>query len=155
MSEFNRRSGEDFDTYALRLYDNKIEYGLDCKEIATILNSHSDTNKDESAWRKYYKAFREGVEYASKLSNTGVVTRILSISDCHVPFQLSLDKLADFRGKVDILQLNGDIGDCQAISKYAKVYRKSPMEEIIETRQFIIDLIEYIKIMGNIFLLNK
>ena len=145
MTEFNRRNGEDFDTYALRLYANKDEYGLNCNDIATILNSHSDTSKGESAWRKYYTAFREGVEYASKLSNTGVVTRILSISDCHVPFQLSLDKLADFRGKVDILQLNGDIGDCQAISKYAKVYRKSPMEEIIETRQFIIDLIEYIK----------
>ena len=56
-----------------------------------------------------------------------------------------MDKLADYKGKVDILQLNGDIGDCQGISRFPKSYRVSPMEELIETRKFIIDLIEYIK----------
>lgn len=143
--DYKRLEGEDFDTYALRLYDNKVEYGLNSRDIATILNSHSDIKKDESAWRKHYKSFKKGMEYHTKLNNTGVVTRILSISDCHVPFQLSLNTLEDYVDKVDILQLNGDIGDCQAISRFAKVYRKSPMEEIIETRQFLIDLIEYIK----------
>lgn len=33
----------------------------------------------------------------------------------------------------------------QSISKFPKAYRNSPMEEIIVARQYIIDLIEYIK----------
>lgn len=137
--------GEDFDTYALRLYENKAKYDLNSRDIAILLNQESEIQKDESAWRKHYASFKKGIEYEHKRNNLGVATRILSISDCHVPFQLSLDKLADYKGRVDILQLNGDIGDCQGISRFPKSYRVSPMEELIETRKFIIDLIEYIK----------
>lgn len=136
---------EDFDTYALRLYNNKVEYDLNSRDIATLLNSYSDIQKDESAWRKHYASFKKGMEYQSRLSNVGVATRILSVSDCHVPFQLPIEKLSEYKGKVDILQLNGDIGDCQSISTFPKVYRVSPMEELIKTRQYIIDMIEYIK----------
>lgn len=145
ITDFKRLDGEDFDTFALRLYSNKDEYDLNSRDIAMLLNAQSNTQKEESAWRKHYASFKKGMEYQSKLANTGVATRILSISDCHVPFQLPIEQLADYKGRVDILQLNGDIGDCQAISRFPKVYRKSPMEEIIETRQFVIDLIEYIQ----------
>lgn len=75
----------------------------------------------------------------------GVATTILSISDLHVPFQLPKELLSDYIGKIDILQLNGDIVDCQSISKFSKQYRISPMEEIIEARQYLIDLIEYLR----------
>lgn len=152
MTEYRKYEDEDFDTYALRLYKNKFEYGLNSRDIADLLNKYSDIPKDESAYRKHYRSFRKGMEYQQKLDNIGIATRILSISDCHVPFQLNIKNLEKYRGKVDILHLNGDIGDCQAISSYLKIYRKSPMEEIIETRQFIIDLIEYInphKVVAN------
>lgn len=75
----------------------------------------------------------------------GVATTILSLSDLHVPFQLPKELLSQYVGRIDILQLNGDIVDCQAISKFSKQYRISPMEEIIEARQYLIELIEYIK----------
>ena len=71
-------------------------------------------------------------------------TKILSLSDLHIPFQLDFESLAAFR-YVDILQLNGDIVDCQALSKFPKQYRISPMEELIQGRQYLIDLIEYIQ----------
>ena len=145
MTDYKRFEGEDFDTYALRLYDNKAEYDLNSRDIAVLLNQESEIQKDESAWRKHYTSFRKGIEYERRRNNSGVATRILSISDCHVPFQLPIDKLEKYKDRVDILQLNGDIGDCQSISSYSKIYRVSPMEEIIETRQYIIDLIEYIK----------
>ena len=145
MTDYKRLPNEDFDTYALRLYDNKAEYDLNSRDIAVLLNQESEIQKDESAWRKHYTSFRKGIEYERRRNNSGVATRILSISDCHVPFQLSINKLEKYKGRVDILQLNGDIGDCQSISSYSKIYRVSPMEEIIETRQYIIDLIEYIK----------
>lgn len=127
------------------MYDNKAEYDLNSRDIAVLLNQESDIQKDESAWRKHYASFKKGIEYERKRNNLGIATRILSISDCHVPFQLSLDKLANYKGRVDILQLNGDIGDCQGISRFPKSYRVSPMEELIETRKFIIELIEYIE----------
>ena len=76
---------------------------------------------------------------------SAVATRILSISDTHVPFELPIDTLSDYKGRVDILQLNGDICDCQAISKFGKVYRVSPMEEIIKARKYVIDMIEYVQ----------
>ncbi|MEE1203258.1 MAG: hypothetical protein UHN59_03055, partial [Bacteroidales bacterium] len=92
------------------MYSNKAEYDLNSRDIAVLLNQESDIQKDESAWRKHYASFKKGIEYERKRNNLGVATRILSISDCHVPFQLSLDKLANYKGRVDILQLNGDIG---------------------------------------------
>ncbi len=144
MTDYKRFDDEDFDTYALRLYENKAEYDLNSRDIAVLLNQESDIPKDESAWRKHYASFKKGIEYQQKRDNFGVATRILSISDCHVPFQLPVEKLEKYKNRVDILQLNGDIGDCQAISSYLKVYRKSPMEELIETRKYIIELIEYI-----------
>ena len=69
----------------------------------------------------------------------------MSISDTHVPFQLPISTYSNYAGKVDILQLNGDITDNQSISKFPKSYRVSPMEEIIESRQYLIDLIDLIK----------
>ena len=62
-------------------------------------------------------------------------TVILSLSDLHIPFQLDYHLLADYKG-IDILQLNGDIVDCQALSKFSKQYRVSPMEELITGRQY-------------------
>lgn len=86
------------------------------------------------------------LEYDNYISKSGgVYKRILSISDFHVPYQLPADLLSEYVGNIDILQLNGDIVDMQAISKFPKVYRSSPIEEIIQARQYLIDLIEYIK----------
>lgn len=75
----------------------------------------------------------------------GVATTILSVSDLHVPYQLPLSTFSDYAGKINILQINGDVVDCQALSKFPKQYRISPMDEMISGRQYLIDLIEYIK----------
>ena len=83
------------------------------------------------------------IEIIEAEKTDGVATKILSFSDLHIPFQLDYTLLKDYRN-VDILQINGDIVDCQALSKFSKQYRISPMEEIIQGRQYLIDLIEYI-----------
>lgn len=74
-----------------------------------------------------------------------VATSILSISDLHYPFAKPLDTFKEYAGKINILQLNGDILDCMQLSRFNKTYRTSPMDEIIEGRQYIIDLIEMIQ----------
>lgn len=70
-----------------------------------------------------------------------IANRIISISDLHVPFNLPLNTFNDYIGKVDTLVLNGDLEDCQSCSKFPKKYRVDITEEMILTRQYIIDLI--------------
>jgi predicted phosphodiesterase len=101
---------------------------------------------NESEVRKRMYGMKRIIEIIESDSSFHKInTRILSISDLHVPYQLPIETYKDYVGKVDILQINGDVGDCQGISKFPKAYRVSPMEELIETRQHLIDLIEYIK----------
>lgn len=101
---------------------------------------------NESEVRKRMYGMKRLIEIIDNenVGGNGVATTILSVSDLHVPFHLDKELLSDYVGQVDILQLNGDIGDMQAISSFPKCYRVSPMEEMIETRQYLIDLITYI-----------
>lgn len=139
--DLNRQQDETFFEYKLRLCKAKInrEIDLDWMEIVDLLGL--DVSADHL--RKTAYGIMEYDDYIHGFN--GVATTILSISDMHVPFQLPKELLADYVGKVDILQINGDVVDCQALSKFPKQYRISPMEEMIEGRQYLIDLIEYIK----------
>lgn len=139
-----RQTGETFIDYWIRLFEHKDEYGLTCDVIASLLNADQETNYTESKWRKDYTMFTRGREYERKVSGSQASERILCLSDFHVPFQLPVETFASYAGVADTLVLNGDIGDCQAISKFPKAYRISPMEELIRTRQYLIELIEYI-----------
>ena len=150
MNYYKKNVNETEAQYSWRLFSYLKKGEINWEELADYMNQ--ECRSDESEYRTscaYRKPLQSAEKYYnevfSKLNNAGVATRILSISDCHVPFQLPIDKLEKYKDRVDILQLNGDIGDCQSISSYSKIYRVSPMEEIIETRQYIIDLIEYIK----------
>lgn len=112
---------------------------LDWSEIIEILGI--DMHPDELRKRSY--GILEYDEYLHGFN--GVATTILSISDLHIPYQLPMELLDEYVGKIDILQINGDVVDCQALSKFSKQYRISPMEEMIQGRQYLIDLINYIK----------
>ena len=111
---------------------------MDWSEIVDLLG----LNVSADHLRKTAYGMVEYDEYIHGFN--GVATTILSISDLHVPFQLPIDLLSDYRNKIDILQINGDVVDCQALSKFPKQYRISPMDEMIQGRQYLIDLIEYI-----------
>ena len=144
MEHTLRRDGETFIDYWIRLYEHKSEYGLTCEEISTLLNAENGTAYTESKWRKDFAMFDMGRSY-ERMHNGGIASnRILCLSDFHVPFQLPIETFVDYKGRIDTLILNGDIGDCQAISKFPKSYRVSPMEELIECRSYLIDLIEYL-----------
>ncbi len=140
-----RKSHEDYYDYLDRLFTNIKNYGLTCEKIADLMNDAFGLDNGESKYRKEFKSFTAGREYERRLSENGVVTRILSISDLHVPFQKPIQTYEKYVGCIDILQINGDVVDFAAISRFPKVYRNSPMEEIIAARQYLIDLIEYLK----------
>lgn len=99
---------------------------------------------NESEVRKRMYGMKRLIEIIEDEKTNGVATTILSLSDLHIPFQLDYQLLEEHRNKIDILQINGDVVDCQALSKFSKQYRISPMEEIIIGRQYLIDLIKYL-----------
>lgn len=145
MEDFaKKQSGESYVDYFVRLFDNKKIYGLTCDQIAELLNTESGQTLGESAYRKEFAAFNRGRNYEREIAERGVATRVLSISDLHFPFAKPIETFSKYVGRVDILQLNGDIFDCQSISKFSKSYRIPCIEELVEGRQYIIDLIDYI-----------
>ena len=139
--DIRRRENETEFEWKLRLClaKKRNEIDLDWQEIVEILGL--DINKDQL--RKQAVGYYEYDEYIHGYG--GVANRILAISDLHVPFHLSKEVFEEYVGIVDTLVINGDILDCQALSKFPKLYRLSAMEEIIGARQYLIDLIEYIQ----------
>lgn len=146
--EIKRLPDEPFDDYFVRLFENKTALGLTCEEIADLLNAEnpSGAKYGESRWRKMFKAFNRGRIYERNLNERGVHTRVLCVSDMHVPFQKPVETFADYaHGVVDVLVINGDVCDFSAISKFQKAYRSSPFDEMVQARKYLIDLIEYIR----------
>lgn len=139
--DIKRRENETEFEWKLRLClaKKRGEIDLDWQEIVEILGL--DINKDQL--RKQAVGYFEYDEYIHGYG--GVANRILAISDLHVPFQLPKETFEEYVGIVDTLVINGDIVDSQNLSKFLKLYRLSPMEEIIEARKYLIDLIEYVK----------
>ena len=72
-------------------------------------------------------------------------TRILCISDMHIPFNRDIKEFFKYKGKVDTLVLNGDIIDNYSMSSFTKMYRLSLVEELIQARELLIEFIEEIK----------
>lgn len=138
--DYKRLKNETDFEWKLRLCKAKVkkEISLSWQDIVDTLDLGVTADK----LRHDAYAYVEYDDYINGFS--GVATTILSISDLHVPFQLDYTLLEKYRN-VDILQINGDVVDCQALSKWSKQYRISPMEELIQGRQYLIDLIEYIK----------
>ena len=145
MAEFNRLPDETYQDYFVRLFENKALYKLDCNKIAELLNHENGHNYESSCYRKEWQSFNRGRIYEREIIERGVKTRILCISDIHFPFAKPIETFCDYVGRVDILVLNGDLLDCYAISKFSKLYRDSPIEEMVGARQYLINLIEYIR----------
>ena len=131
MEHCNQLPDEKRSDYLIRLVQGKLnkELDMDWSEIAKLTNiDYSSDNMRKVGY---------GIKILADLiaqEENDVHKRILSISDLHVPFQLPVTKFEKYVGKVDILQLNGDLVDMQSISKFPKAYRVSPMEEIIMCR---------------------
>ncbi len=79
----------------------------------------------------------------SKIRHPSKTRRILSLSDLHIPFHLPnlLDIVYEYKGKIDVLVLNGDILDNQSISSFSKLYRVPIIEELNQARKLLYQLI--------------
>ena len=144
-----RRDYENHDDFMVRVGQMVMDGKLTWAMAADIFNK--DTGKDfgECAYRKHFKSFWQGVQYQKKVTaqhdDGKAKTCILSISDLHIPFQKPVETFREYAGKVDVLQINGDLLDNQGTSRFSKMYRVSPIEEMVVARQYVIDLIEMLR----------
>ena len=139
ITDLHRLENENFTAWKIRccLAKKRKETDMDWVEIRDMLGL--DITPDQL--RKVAVGYEEYDNYINGFD--AVATSILSISDLHVPFQLDFTLLEKYRN-VDVLQINGDVVDCQALSRFSKQYRISPIGEMIQGRQYLIDLIKYI-----------
>lgn len=63
-----RRPDENLKEWKIRICSNKDVYDLNWEEIKELINKETGENKGESAYRKWFKNFIEGVEYQKEKS---------------------------------------------------------------------------------------
>lgn len=131
--------GEQYIEYRDRITINKTSYNLTWQDIKDLVNCFYNIKLSDN-WRKFYYFSIEKEKH-----NIENCTRILCISDIHIPFNLPVDILSDYRNKVDTLIINGDLLDCYSLSKFTKLYRKPLIDELIKARQYVVDMIDLIK----------
>ena len=134
--------GEKPQSFMLRVGDACVSGDIHWVDAASILNAANGVSYDESTWRKKYKTFREGMEYAHMMASSDVYTNILALSDFHIPYMLPVDIFRKYSGCVDVLVLNGDIFDCHSISSFTNAFHIDLTDEMESGRSYIIDLIQ-------------
>lgn len=60
--EYKRQENESVKQFKIRLFQNKDLYNLTSQQIADLINSESGEKLNESTYRKWYRAYSEGVE---------------------------------------------------------------------------------------------
>jgi predicted phosphodiesterase len=118
--------------------ENKINLTWD-----QIASKYTDGKSGEYVRDKIKKYLKKQGKLPGKYENGK--NKILVISDHHCPFNLPIEIYKDYVGKVDTLVFNGDEQDCLSLSKFIKKYRLPFVDEMIATRQMMIDIINYIK----------
>ena len=79
-------------------------------------------NSDECRKRMYgAKAIIDTLENNEEEGET----RILCLSDLHIPFNRDISEFFKYKGRTDVLVLNGDIIDNYSMSNFTKMYRQS------------------------------
>lgn len=64
--EYIRQENESVKDFKIRLFKNKDLYGLTSQQIADLVNKESGEKLNESTYRKWYRAYSEGVEDTKK-----------------------------------------------------------------------------------------
>jgi len=82
--------------WQLRIYRNRKLYDISNEEMAEIFNKELGVRKDESAWRKYLKAFNDGYEYAIN-NNLDVTEALKELEEKELRIKEETNKLRSLR----------------------------------------------------------
>jgi hypothetical protein len=140
-----RLDGESqFDFMKRIVYEKLVDRTLDCsyEELSEPLFGDGNCFNESEVRKRCYGIL--AMIRAMDESPNHIKKRILFIADIHYPFVLDKNILTKYRGIVDTLVFGGDLVDFNAISKFKKATAYDPVREIVEARQYLIDLIEFI-----------
>lgn len=88
LEEYKRLQNESIDDYFVRLYSNRNQYGLSCEQAADLMNQETGQNYGESAYRKRFKAFSDGVKYCEKhISDSYIVEQTRELEKQRIRLQ--------------------------------------------------------------------
>ena len=129
-----------------RIVESKLVDRIDKDYTELSEEAFGKAYSSDVARRMFYGAKKviDAIEEDKEKLDEGE-TRILCISDMHIPFNRDIKEFFKYKGKVDTLVLNGDIIDNYSMSSFTKMYRLSLVEELIQARELLIELIEEIK----------
>ena len=129
-----------------RIVESKLVDRIDKDYTELSEEAFGKAYSSDVARRMFYGAKKviDAIEEDEKRVNEDE-TRIVCISDMHIPFNRDIKEFFKYKGKVDTLVLNGDIIDNYSMSNFTKMYRLSLVEELIQARELLIELIEEIK----------
>ncbi|MCD8204973.1 MAG: hypothetical protein LUC16_04020 [Coprobacillus sp.] len=129
MADITRQPGETAFDYHKRLVLDKIVNrtlgDVDYTELAKIVYG-KELSSDDARKRMYGSAAT--LQLLESEMSRCVANRILALSDFHVPFNLDVGIFKQYANRIDTLVLNGDLEDCQSISKFTKLYRLDLVE---------------------------
>lgn len=137
-----RLENENYISYMMRVVGAVKNGEIGYVEMGDLLLGEENCYSVDNLRKSYY-VLNKICEKVNEQPNN-VKNRILCLSDFHVPFQLPIETFEKFRAVTDTLVLNGDLVDFNQISKFSKVCRNTPMDDLVETRQYLVDLIKYI-----------
>lgn len=98
ISKIERKDGESYNDYFVRLFDNRDVYNLKYNEIAELLNHQNGNTYGESAYRKEFAAFNRGRIYER---NKNPDKRMKDIYERELSLQKELVKLRDYRSLIN------------------------------------------------------
>lgn len=147
MSNLERLPGEtSFQHHKRLIYGKLVDHTMSDVDYVQLAKSVYGVQYSSDVARRMMYGSCKTLQMLDRCADGDMVAnRILALSDFHVPFNLPIDVFQRYAGKVDTLVLNGDIQDCQSISKFTKSYRIDMVDEMVATRKLILDLAYLIK----------
>ena len=73
--DLNKKIEESLKEYKIRLFSNKEEYNLSFQQIADLINIESGESKNESTYRKWWSAYKEGYSDAKSSLNNDTIDK--------------------------------------------------------------------------------
>ena len=133
MEIIKRRESENIGEYKERLYKNRSEYGLDWEDVKELLNSEQHPD----SIRKSSYGYLERIEDEKNISRFD--KSIMIMNDIHLPYEREdvLEIISKHADEITTLVINGDLMDCESISKFPKIKRLTLEEELVYTYNFL------------------
>jgi hypothetical protein len=122
-----------------RMMELSKEFRLTDHEVSDIIrNEYGITVSDESV--RYYTRRKDKKLLSKENDKSNGISRTLVLNDLHIPFhreETIIDIILKHRDNINTIVFGGDIIDCEAISVYPKVQRKSLIQEMEYTYKFL------------------